>query len=97
MRIVIEIDGVELVLKAEQPQVAAEVVPEVSTSTAQAGLVLPSKLLKAATALKAEDAGPAPSESAQLRTSNVPISAAYSITSEESGAMDAGPGPHPTE
>jgi hypothetical protein len=95
MRIVIEIDDVELVPKAEQPKGAAEVVPEVPYGATQtAALTAPASLLKAAAALGAENAGPAPSDLSHLTMTEVPFSMVYGFAGlPDTGAIDAGSAP----
>ncbi len=95
MRIIIEIDGVELVPTLEHPQVTAEVSPGLTVGpAAPTGLTPPAKVLRAAAALGAENAGPPPAEIAALNLADIPISAMHrALTEDESKGIDAGAGP----
>ncbi len=86
MRIVIEIDGVELVRTEEQPKVTTVAIPS--------GMTPPDKLLKAAAALGADSAGPAPAEITNLDMAAVSVSKSYGPVAEGAAeAMDAGTAP----
>ena len=91
MRIIIDIDGVELVSKAEQPQVAAEGLPEAPPNAAQtAEPVPPASLLKTAATLGAGNAGSAPSDLSRLTLAEIPLTMAYGFAG---GQEDAGSAP----
>ena len=94
MRIVIEIDGVELVRTGEQPEIATVAIPGPSLSATLPGTIPPDKLLKAAAALGAESAGPAPAQIANLDMAEISVSKGYNPPPEGiAEAMDAGVGP----
>jgi hypothetical protein len=94
MRIVIEIDGVELVRTGEQPEVTTVAIPGLSLGATPPGVIPPDKLLKAAAALGADSAGPAPAEIANLDMAGVSVSKGYDTAAEGAAeAMDAGAGP----
>jgi hypothetical protein len=94
MRIVIEIDGVELVRTGKQPEVTTVDIPGLSLGATPPGMIPSDKLLKAAAALAAESAGPAPAEIANLGIAGVSVSKGYYRAAEgAAGAMDAGTGP----
>jgi hypothetical protein len=96
MRIIIQIDGVELTSETAKPQISTEVLPLVSAKPGAPGaLTPPPEILEVAAALGADNAGPAPTLAEEL---GVPIASAPpsfgDIADEGFDRMDAGMAPN---
>jgi hypothetical protein len=96
MRIIIEIDGLEVAQATGQPQISVKVSPSVSEGPeAPVALTPPPEVLEVAAALGADNAGPSPFMAGEL---GVPIASTPStmktFAQEESDKMDAGAAPN---
>lgn len=96
MRIIIEIDGVEMASETAKPQISIKILPPVSAIPEVPGVLTPPPdILKVAAVLGADDAGPAPTLSEE---SGVPIASAMpsfgNIAEKGLDKMDAGVAPN---
>ena len=96
MRIIIEIEGLEVAPRTGQPQISVKVSPSGSeTPEAPSDIKPPPDVLEVAAAFGADDAGPSPFLAGE---SGVPIvstpSTIKAFAQEESDEMDAGAAPN---
>jgi hypothetical protein len=95
MRIVIEIDGVEVTPRVEQQSSVPETAIAPASTAVQAAVKPPDYLLRAAAALGAESAGPAPAALTEPAAASTPITSVRPATAAAHvGALDAGAAPH---
>jgi hypothetical protein len=96
MRIIFEIDGLEVAQPTGQPQISVKVLPSVSEAPeTPAALTPPPEVFEVAAALGADNAGPSPFMAGEL---GVPVASTPStkeaLAQEESDEMDAGAAPN---
>jgi len=96
MRIIIEIEGLEVAPVTGQPQISVKVSPSVSeTPEAHAVLTPPPEVLEIAAALGADNAGPSPFIAGESGVPKVsPSSSTMAFAQGESDEMDAGAAPN---